>query len=28
MKPSGSTRLIVSELTFILRNSVLGCREV
>lgn len=28
MKPSGSTRLIVSELTLLLRNSVLGCREV
>jgi hypothetical protein len=26
MKPSGSTRLMVSELTFALRNSVLGCR--
>jgi hypothetical protein len=25
MKPSGSTRLMVSDLTFILRNSVLGC---
>lgn len=28
MKPSGSTRLIVSELTLLLRNSVLGCRGV
>jgi hypothetical protein len=28
MKPSGSMRLMVSELTFILRNSVLGCRGV
>src|SRR5690349_1783462 len=28
MNPSGSTRLMVSELTLLLRNSVLGCRGV
>ena len=28
MKPSGSMRLMVSELTFSLRNSALACRGV